>query len=218
MDKTAIAPRESLSSGSFPVSRPPLIAPPGSVSRVVWRLYNALRRAAFPQPLLASGSKELDEIRQFAATPSDIDEHLERMFTETLLLRPKLIVELGVRGGASTFVFERAAALCSATLVSVDIDDCSAVSHYARWHFVRGDDVAFAAHFQDFCRGRNIALLSISCSSTPATITNTPSGRSSLGSLSCHPQRKSCFTIQTWGSHRAAEMVAFNGLGTIIGV
>ena len=157
MDKTAIAPRESLSSGSFPVSRPPLIAPPGSVSRVVWRLYNALRRAAFPQPLLASGSKELDEIRQFAATPSDIDEHLERMFTETLLLRPKLIVELGVRGGASTFVFERAAALCSATLVSVDIDDCSAVSHYARWHFVRGDDVAFAARFQDFCRGRNIA-------------------------------------------------------------
>src|SRR5580765_4635305 len=72
--------------------------------------------------------------------------------------------------------------------------------------------------FKTFAEEETSRLLSISCSSTPATITNTPSGRSSLGSLSCHPQRKSCFTIQTWGSHGAAEMVAFNGLGTIIGV
>ncbi len=160
MDKTAITPSESLSAGGFPVSRPPVIARPGSLSRLAWipaRLYNALRRAAFPRRLPASGSKELDEIRQFAAKPSDIDEHLELMFTETLLLKPKLVVELGVRDGASTFVFERAAALCSAALVSVDIDDCSEVSRYSRWHFFRGDDVAFAALFHDFCRLRNIA-------------------------------------------------------------
>ena len=157
MDKTAIAPLESLRAGSSPVSRPPLNLPPGSISRRVCRLYNRFRRAAFPRQLRASGFKELDEIRRFAARSSDIDEHLELMFTETLLLRPKLVVELGVRDGASTFVFERAAALCAATLVSVDIDDCSGVAHYSRWHFFRGDDVAFAARFHDFCRVRSIA-------------------------------------------------------------
>jgi cephalosporin hydroxylase len=111
----------------------------------------------FPRRLPTSQSRELDEIRLLAAHQSDIDEHLELMFAETLLLRPNLIVELGVREGASTFVFERAAARCSATLVSVDLDDCSVVSQYPKWHFFRGDDVDLAAHFHELCRVRNIA-------------------------------------------------------------
>jgi cephalosporin hydroxylase len=121
------------------------------------RVYNAIHRLFLPNHKPApSVLQELNEIREFAAVPSDIDEHLELMFTETLLRRPKLIVELGVRGGTSTFVFERAANLCGASLISVDIDDCSDVSSYPRWHFFQGDDIAFASMFRRFCGDRNI--------------------------------------------------------------
>jgi cephalosporin hydroxylase len=101
--------------------------------------------------------KELQEIRQLASHPNDISEHLETMFVESILLQPMLIVELGVRNGVSTFVFERAAKLCGASLISVDLEDCSAISAYQNWHFFRGDDVQFAGQFQDFCRQRDIA-------------------------------------------------------------
>src|SRR5262249_3324959 len=69
--------------------------------------YNSLHRKISPPRLVASQSDELTEIRQLALTLSDIDEHLERIFAEALLCHPKLIVELGVRGGVSTFVLER---------------------------------------------------------------------------------------------------------------
>jgi cephalosporin hydroxylase len=159
MNRTALAPCETASAQSTPVARPPLFASPwslGGIASIAPRLYNTLHRSVFSKRALSSRSKELAEIRRFAEQPSDIDEHLEMMFTETLLCGPNVIVELGVRGGASTFVFERAAALCSAALVSVDIDDCSFVSHYPQWHFVKGDDVEFASHFPEFCRMKNI--------------------------------------------------------------
>ena len=100
--------------------------------------------------------KEFDEVRERSRTLTDIDEHLETMFIEGLVARPKVIVELGVRGGASTFVFERVAELCHATLISADIEDCSSVSSSSRWHFFRGDDVRFAELFPEFCRQRGV--------------------------------------------------------------
>jgi cephalosporin hydroxylase len=110
----------------------------------------------------------LAQIRQLASRPTDIDEHLELIYTEALLARPAVIVELGVRGGTSTFIFERVANSCRSHIVSVDIEDCSAISSHPRWHFYQGDDVQFAAQFQEFCRTRNIPpavdLLSIDTS------------------------------------------------------
>ena len=47
------------------------------------------------------------------------------LFTEALSVHPSLIVELGVRGGESTFVFERVAKMCGSQLGSVDIEDCA---------------------------------------------------------------------------------------------
>ncbi len=122
------------------------------------RRYNVLRRLLVPtkKPHLST-FKALAEIQELATIPTDINEHVELIFDEALLLRPKLIVELGVRGGTSTFVFERAAALNDAYIISVDIDDCSSISSYPRWHFYRGDDVDFALHFDEFCKSRNIA-------------------------------------------------------------
>jgi cephalosporin hydroxylase len=88
--------------------------------------------------------------------PSDVDEHLELMFLEALLSKPQLIVELGVRGGASTFAFGRAARCYGSTLISADLDDCSSISPGANWHFYRGDDIEFAERFSEFCKQRSV--------------------------------------------------------------
>jgi cephalosporin hydroxylase len=106
---------------------------------------------------LAPGSKELAEIVAKSRVRTDISDHLVPMFYEALAARPRLIVELGVRGGVSTFVLERVARLLGKLpLVSVDIDDCSRISDYGNWHFVKQDDVAFAKEFVPWCRSRDL--------------------------------------------------------------
>lgn len=95
-------------------------------------------------------------ILSLAQAPTDISRHLLTLFRVALEPRPSLIVELGIRGGASTFVFERAARRSGATLVSVDIEDCSGVSDWDRWHFVREDDLAFARRFPLWCADRGL--------------------------------------------------------------
>jgi hypothetical protein len=99
---------------------------------------------------------EFREIADRARVDTDISDHLLTIFREGLAAKPKLIVELGVREGESTFVLERVARLTGATLVSVDLEDCSRVSPWERWHFVRSDDVAFAQRLPEWCRERGI--------------------------------------------------------------
>jgi len=101
--------------------------------------------------------KTVADIRQrISVRKTDISDHLETMFTGCLDIAPKLIVELGVGDGESTFVFERVARLWGAVLVSVDIEDCRDVSTYSDRIFVRQDDIAFASSFADWCRSRQI--------------------------------------------------------------
>jgi predicted O-methyltransferase YrrM len=102
-------------------------------------------------PTNASRLRSFEEVRQFSLERSDINEHLPTLFAEALRVRPNLIVELGVRGGVSTLVFERVARLCGATLVSVDLNDCSQVIDAPHWHFVQADDVAFSKRFPAWC-------------------------------------------------------------------
>jgi len=96
------------------------------------------------------------EIFHRSLRPTDINEHFILLFTHSVLTNPQLIVELGVRTGESTFVLERVAMLSDATLISVDIEDCSKVSTYDKWFFVRKDDVLFASEFLVFCKDHNI--------------------------------------------------------------
>lgn len=100
--------------------------------------------------------EDLREILQRARTPTDISHHLPALFREAVEAEPRLIVELGTRGGDSTFVFERAARRTGATVVSVDVDDCSGVSRFERWIFVQEDDLAFAARFPAWCAERGL--------------------------------------------------------------
>lgn len=85
---------------------------------------------------------------------TDISDHLETLFVESLNIESRLIVELGVGDGESTFVLERVANLWGAKLVSVDIDDRAEVSTFKDRIFVHSDDISFAAAFPGWCRKR----------------------------------------------------------------
>jgi cephalosporin hydroxylase len=103
-----------------------------------------------------SGSKPLEEIKKRALVPTDISDHLVTLFVESVSMTPRLIVELGVRGGESTFVMERVAALFGSKLVSVDIEECATAGAYDKAVFVRGDDIEFARRFQAWCQKSGI--------------------------------------------------------------
>jgi cephalosporin hydroxylase len=96
-----------------------------------------------------------NDVRTRAATKkTDISDHLETLFLESLDIDSKLIVELGVGDGESTFVLERVARFWGATLVSVDIEDCRDVSSYGKRTFVKQDDISFAGIFEGWCKER----------------------------------------------------------------
>jgi predicted O-methyltransferase YrrM len=115
-------------------------------------IYNFFRR---PRPAPKPSSSTLPELQEIevraASRRTDICDHLPTLFAEALATQPKLIVELGVRGGESTFALERAAKLADAHLLDVDLDECAAAGTYAKRSFVRGDDVAFAQQFPAWC-------------------------------------------------------------------
>jgi len=124
------------------------------------KYYNIFIRAVFfwrfpkPESIPASSIPELDEIRKHALTDTDISDHLETLFTRSMAVKPKLIVELGVRTGQSTFVFERVAKLCNSFLLSVDIAPQQRPTAWQRSEFIQRDDILVADQFRDWC-GRN---------------------------------------------------------------
>jgi len=105
-----------------------------------------------------ASSSEVREIEDRAARfPSDIADHLPLIFTESIAMTPRLIVELGVRGGESRFVFERVARLTGSFLVSADLDDCShSCTAAPKWYFLKGDDIHFAGEFAGWCKTHDI--------------------------------------------------------------
>ena len=92
---------------------------------------------------------------------SDISDHLGTLFYETVAQRPRLIVELGTRGGESTRALLAAAEHTHAQMLSLDIEPCEVPDLPAnlrqRWHFVQSDDVAFGRdRFDGWCRERRL--------------------------------------------------------------
>ncbi|RAI30921.1 hypothetical protein CH340_20135 [Rhodoplanes serenus] len=144
---------------AIPMSDRPV---PHRVRRTGQKLARAMRRlaparwyASMPHPGLAGA------LGRFATANSDIHDHLGTIFFEAVAASPRLIVELGTRGGVSTRALLAAAEVTGAQVLSVDIADCSAVdlpaALRARWTFVQADDVAFArAPFEQFCASRGL--------------------------------------------------------------
>lgn len=96
------------------------------------------------------------------ANDSDIGEHLPALFFHAVMARPRLIVELGTRGGKSTRALLAAAAfLKTCRVLSVDIENCSGAVQDPEllpfWHFERLESVAFAPLFSGWCRARGYA-------------------------------------------------------------
>lgn len=101
-------------------------------------------------------SREVREILTRAENRTDITDHFTSLFAEALASRPRFIVELGVRTGESTFVLERVADHYSIPFLSLDIDDCSGVCKYKRWHFVQADDIEFSKRFPQWCKEKEV--------------------------------------------------------------
>ncbi len=99
---------------------------------------------------------ELAEVQARARERGVINEHLTPLFQEALLARPRLMVELGVGPGESTFVLSRVAHLTGARLVSVDINDRRHMCRLPGWLFVQEDDVAFGQRFPQWCREQGL--------------------------------------------------------------
>src|SRR3990167_9936892 len=108
------------------------------------------------QILPKSSLPELDEIKTHALVDTDISDHLETLFIESLIVKPKLIVELGVRTGQSTFVFARVAKLCNAFLLSIDIALQQNKTSWPRSAFIQKDDLLMADEFRDWCLKNNL--------------------------------------------------------------
>ena len=103
-----------------------------------------------PNPVLA------EALGSLATVHSDIRDHTGVIFYEAISSCPRLIVELGTRGGVSTRALLAAAEITNAQVLSIDIEDCSDIDLpgrlRSRWSFVRADDVAFAGEpFAKFC-------------------------------------------------------------------
>ncbi len=115
-------------------------------------------RSAFGQRDRKTTSRDpiVGEIESYAQTRSDISSHLVDMYQIAVDANPDPIVELGVRGCASTFVFERVANVTGADLVSVDMEDCSSVSADPKWVFVQEDDVAFGKRFKEWAESKGM--------------------------------------------------------------
>jgi hypothetical protein len=59
-------------------------------------------------------------------------------------------VELGVREGVSSFVFEKVARICDACLVSVDLEETIFKTDYPKYYFLQKDDIVFAEEFKEW--------------------------------------------------------------------
>lgn len=109
---------------------------------------------AHPSSAVSTDNPYLQKINEFALKKTDISDHLATLFLEALTTKGQLVVELGTRGGDSTFALSKVVELTKGMLVSVDIEEQSGVRSYDRWQFVKSDDIAFAGRFEAWA-GKN---------------------------------------------------------------
>ena len=74
---------------------------------IIIKINNALIDMKKSSKVHLSGLQELDEIIIKSQERTVINDHLSSLFIESLRTNPKLIVELGVETGQSTFALER---------------------------------------------------------------------------------------------------------------
>lgn len=126
-------------------------------AKALWeRSHNTVLLNRKITPFTPSDSIIFNNIHTQSLDKSDIEDHLKKIFAECIKTRPELIVELGVRGGESTIVFEQIAPQFNSHIISVDIEPSSYKSEYKNWHFIASDDILFANTFAQFCEKASI--------------------------------------------------------------
>lgn len=145
--------RRSISKGEYNVLIKNVILIPLKIFELFYNLIISLKKK---DDFGKSDLKYLDEIKQLSSKRTQTNDHLVNLFIESIQIKPKLIVELGVMKGESTFVFERVAKLCDSKLISVDIADCSKVTSWKDWIFIKSDDIEFSKKFLNVCEDSKI--------------------------------------------------------------
>lgn len=100
----------------------------------------------------------LRQIRDEMKIDTDISSHLDTLWSKTIEMSPKKIVELGIRGGESSRIFAYAAKEVGAEMIGVDIVPCAYPGT-----FVQSDDVAYASVYKS-TYGADIDVLFIDTS------------------------------------------------------
>lgn len=129
--------------------------------QLICRLYNPVISFIYKKRnnanQIQSNLKDIGQIKSKQKSEAGaISDHLVTLYIESIKVQPQLIVELGVRGGTSTFVFKKVARKKHSTIVSVDIEDCPGIVDYDKCYFVKQDDVEFSATFNQWCAERDI--------------------------------------------------------------
>lgn len=89
-----------------------------------------------------------EEIINFALNQTDISDHLLTIFKNTIEQNPELIVELGVIGGNSNFVFRKVTEILEGCqLISIDTENVEYTKN-PKWLFVEGEDIEIARNFK----------------------------------------------------------------------
>lgn len=81
---------------------------------------------------------------------NDICHHFDNLFYEVILNKPEVILELGVREGESTYVFNKIQKILQNKLISVDIEDCAQVLDDPNWIFIKEDSIKFLKNFKSW--------------------------------------------------------------------
>jgi cephalosporin hydroxylase len=79
---------------------------------------------------------------------TDISSHLPTIYREAYKISPKVIVELGVRGGESSIVFSCIAEELGSKVYGIDIEPCE-YGTIRNGHFICGDDIEVAKKFSE---------------------------------------------------------------------
>lgn len=124
--------------------------------KIILEPYNRLMELIMPTNIYQTTWPRLLEVRKRINKRTDISSHLRMMFLETVKIKPKMIVELGVKRGESTYALSRAAMVTRAKLISVDIRDHRCALAWKKWYFVQMDDLEFASIFKSWCQRHHI--------------------------------------------------------------
>ena len=91
----------------------------------------------------------LNTIKELSIRDTDISDHLEAIYINSLKLNPKLIIELGVREGQSSRVFNFVNKKLNSRVIGIDIDYCD-YSYVYNGSFYRIDDIEFGKNYSSY--------------------------------------------------------------------